>query len=817
MKLRKAKTHRPVNHKDAYKQCNLRHMKFSTTGDLKPADEFIGQTRAFRAVKTGLSINSSGYNIYVAGESGLGKKTFLDLILRKEAKAGKVPDDLCYVFNFDNPKEPKIVMMPPGRGKQLRDDMENLVSVFQLDIPKIFESREFEEKKQSIADKNSERKDKLFERLRKSAKSKSIHVQITPTGIVVLPIDNKRPVSPQEFEKLDDDKKALLEQNKAVVDKAIRETMGFVSKIDREHMDELKTLERNTANFLLVGHMETLKQKYVGNKSVIKYLSQVQEDIGNNIEKFLSKPKSMTATLPPSMTAHVTEEKNPLTEYKVNILTDNSQTKGAPVVFEPEPTYHNLFGFLEKEWKIGMMVTDFTHIRGGSICRANGGFLIIRAEDLLTYPFVWHALKNVLETGELRIDDISGYFGIPNVSSLRPEPVKTDLKVIVTGPSHLYHLLFEYDPDFRRLFKIKADFQDSIKHTEKNISDYANVLKRICEDEAIKNLSKDAVEAVLEHASRLSGDREKLSVVFGDMSKILVEADYWAREADSKDIRRRHILKAVKEKDYRSNMAEERINEMIERGSIIIDTDREVVGQVNGLSVYSIGDYSFGKPSRITCETFLGSEGVINIERRAHMSGNLHNKGVLILSGYIGGTYSRRTPLNLSASIGFEQSYNMIDGDSASAAELIALISSIADVPLKQGIAITGSVNQKGQIQPIGGVNEKIEGFFKVCSIKGIDGRQGVIIPSLNKKNLMLNGDVVDAIKNKRFSIYAIDTVNQAIEILTGFRAGERLKSGKFPSGTVNSLVEESLENFALEYRRFGKEDDEDRKDGRED
>jgi lon-related putative ATP-dependent protease len=495
------------------------------------------------------------------------------------------------------------------------------------------------------------------------------------------------------------------------------------------------------------------------------------------------------------------------TEYKVNVFTDNSNTKGAPVIYETHPTYTNLFGSIEKEARFGALVTDFTMIRAGSLAKASGGYLVLDALDLFQYPFVWDSLKKALENEELRIEDLYQQYGFSGTVGIKPEPVKLDVKVIIAGNSHLYHMLYAYDEDFRKLFKVKADFDYVVERNDITLSQYSCFIKSVCDRDGINKFDRSGVETVIEYSSRLSGDQNKLSVQFGSITKILKEADYWAKaDNNSKSIKRQHVEKAIEEKIYRSNMIEQKIQEMIAKGTILVDTEGMVTGQINGLAVYNSGDYAFGRPSRITCETYMGTEGVINIDRRARLSGNIHDKGVLILSGYLGTKYAQKKPLSLSASIGFEQSYEMIDGDSASTAELVVLLSSLSGIPIKQSFAITGSVNQKGQIQPIGGVNEKVEGFFEVCKAKGITGEQGVIIPYQNVKNLMLKKEVVQAVKDKEFHIYPAESVNQVIELLTGKEAGSRGSSGKFKTGTVNYLVDKKLREFAEDYRKFGRQ-----------
>ncbi|MEM7009279.1 MAG: ATP-binding protein, partial [Thermodesulfobacteriota bacterium] len=579
-------------------------------------------------------------------------------------------------------------------------------------------------------------------------------------------------------------------------------------KLEREATEKVKELEKKVALFSVRDLIDIIREKYKGFPDVIDYFDQLQKHILENIDHFLPAKGAPTGSpIAAPMPYRMPQQEPSFTEYKVNVFIDNSNTNGAPVISETHPTYSNLFGSIEKEARFGALVTDFTMIRAGSIAKASGGYIVLDALDLFKYPFVWDSLKKALENEELRIEDVYEQYGFSSTVGIRPEPVKLDIKVIIAGSSQLYQMLYAYDEDFRKLFKAKADFDYIVDRDDEVLSQYACFIKSVCDREGLNRFDRGGVETVIEYSSRIAGDQNKLSVQLGSISKILTEASYWAKvDNNSKAIKRAHVERAIDEKIYRSSMVEDKIQEMIAKGSIMVDTQGLVVGQINGLAVYNMGDYAFGKPSRITCETYMGTEGLINIDRRAKLSGNIHDKGVLILSGYIGTQYAQNKPLSLSASIGFEQSYEMVDGDSASTAELVVLLSSLSDIPIKQSFAITGSVNQKGQIQPIGGVNEKVEGFYQVCKAKGFTGEQGVIIPHQNVKNLMLNREVVSAIKKKEFHIYPVETVDQAVELLTGKEAGKRGSTGKFKTGTVNYLVDKKLREFAEDYRKFGRQ-----------
>lgn len=792
---------------EIFKKSNLDFLKIKSSSDLTPCKGIIGQRRALESIKLGLNIDKTGYNIYLSGQPDVGKKTVIKSLLYDIAKKKKVPNDWCYVYNFSNPKEPKAISLPPGKGKEFKKDMDQFIDLLKASIPKTFEGKDFEDEKVKLADYFNKNKEELFNQLRAFAKENDIQIQFTPTGIVTIPLINNKPVSHEDFEALGEEKKAELKAKKEKVDNKVSEILKETRKIDKEYLEKVNELENNVALFSVTDLMENLKEKYKDQPEIMKHLEQVKIDIVSHIEKFL--PKKQPATFLQGAVPNSADTSAQLNEYTVNVIIDNSETKGAPVVFESHPNFINLFGSIEREVRMGAMITDFTLIRDGSIFKANGGYLVVEVLDILKFPFVWDTLKKLLENGEHRVEDAYQNYGYTNVVGMRPAPIKIDVKVIMTGPPHIFHLLQTYDIDFKRLFKIRADFDSVIKKNKENINEYVCALKTICDRENLMDFDRSALEATIEYSTRISGDQEKLSVQFGKIIKMMVEGNHWALQNGSNMVYRKHIDKAVSEKRFRSNLYEEKIKELIAEGTFMVDTEGAVVGQINGLSVYNLGDYSFGRPNRITCETFMGVEGVVNIERKAKLSGNIHDKGVLILSGYIGTKFAQEKPMSLSASIGFEQSYDMIDGDSASAAELIAVLSSLAEVPVKQNYAITGSVNQKGQIQPIGGVNYKIEGFFDICNAKGLTGDQGVIIPHQNVKNLMLNSDVVDAVKSKKFHIYSIKDINEGIELFTGMEAGDRGKDGNFKKNTFNYLVDNKLRDLAIGNRKFARKNTE--------
>jgi lon-related putative ATP-dependent protease len=779
---------------------------FQTTSELKPAEEVIGQVRAVKSIEFGISIKNHGYNIFVSGIPGTGRNTIVKSIVRRIASERPVPDDWCYLNNFKDPDRPLSVKLPPGKGRELRRDVEKFIEFMQSEIPKAFESKEYEEQKARIVEDAEKAKEVLFSEAGQRALELGFQLTITRTGIVKVPLVKGKPLQQQELENLPPDQRHDLEEREKKVDTEIRDFLAKARQLDKEAHEKVHELNRRVAHFSMGHQLEDLREKYRDNPRIPAYLVEAEEDILGNLREFLGQTQEMPFPIEGMDRASFLER------YKVNVIVDNAGTKGAPVVEEANPTYNNVVGRIERKARFGAFYTNFMMVRSGSVLQANGGYLVLNALDVLRSPFTWDALKRIIKKNEVKIEDVAELYGLAT-GGIKPEPIPVSLKIIMLGSPWLYYLLYYYDEDFRDIFKVKSDFDTQTAGSRDEKMRYANFVGNMVKNEGMLPFDRGAVAGIVDHAVRLTEKKEKLSLRFSDLTDLVREASFWAAKEGSKTVTAVHVDKALDEKVYRSNLVDERIQELYADGTIMVDVTGGVPGQVNGLSVYDIGDFAFGKPSKITARVYLGKGGVLDIEREAKLSGRIYNKGVLILSGYLGGTYAQDKPLSLSASLAFEQSYGDIEGDSASAAELIALISGIAEVPVKQNLAITGSINQKGEIQPIGGVNEKIEGFFAVCKNRGLTGDQGVIIPQTNIKNLMLKKEVVAAVKEGKFRVYAVRTVQEATELLTGIPAGERRTDWTYPEGTVNFLVDKRLKEMAKKQKAEDKSEGEKKKE----
>jgi lon-related putative ATP-dependent protease len=774
--------------------CDTAEFPFQTTDELARKEEVIGQTRAVKAIEFGLSIKNHGYNIFVSGIPGTGRNSITRSIVKRISQDMPVPDDWCFVNNFKDHDRPRAIKLPPGKGREFRHDVEKFIEFMQSEIPKVFESKEYEEQKSSIVEGAEKAKEILFSEAGKRATELGFQLTITRTGIVKVPLWKGKPLQPQELDELSVEQRRELEEHEKKVDSEIRDFLAKARQLDKEAHEKVHELNRRVAHFSMGHQLDDLREKFRINPLIPEFLGEIEEDILGNLREFLGQTPEMPFPI------EGMDKGSFLERYKVNLIVDNSETKGGPVIEEVNPTYNNLVGRIERKARFGAFYTNFSMIRSGSLLQANGGYLLLNALDVLRSPFSWDALKRVIKKNEVKIEDLMELYGYGS-GGLKPEPIPISLKIIMLGSPWLYYLLYNYDEDFKDIFKVKSDFDTQTASSKDEKMRYAVFIANMVQSDGLLPFDRSAVAAVVEHASRLAEKKNKLSLRFSDLTDLVRESSYWATQAGSRIVLSDHIDTALNEKIYRANLIDERIQEMFAEGTIMVDVSGSVIAQVNGLSVYDIGDFYFGKPSRITSRVYLGKGGVIDIEREAKLSGRIYNKGVLILSGYLGGTYARDKALSVSATLAFEQSYGEVEGDSASAAEVVALISGIAEVPVKQNFAITGSINQKGEIQPIGGVNEKIEGFFSVCKNRGLTGDQGVIIPQLNVKNLMLKKEVVDAVQAHQFHIYSVATVNEALEILTGLPAGERKEDGSYPEGTVSFLVDKRLKEMSKKLK----------------
>ncbi len=789
--------------KELKKEVNLGNYNFKTTKDIEPIKCTIGQERAIKALKFGLDIASMGYNIYISGKVGTGRTTtikrFLDGLVEKQ----KVSSDWCYVNNFSNPDNPIAIELPAGEAKTFDNDINDLITQIEKKIPETFESKDFEDQNNDLIRNTQDLRNDALQKLKEYAEGLGFTIKISPTGITALPMLNDQPLSKEEFDKLSEEEQKDIQRRREDIQEKINETIATFRQIEKDKNENIKCLHKEMTLFTVGPFFDKLLKKYADHKKIKKFLKTIKEDIIVNIEQIMEYEQAAE-----EQKVQMWKDKKfsgPFEKYRINVFVDNSEVEGAPVIFENNPTYYNMFGSIEYESHYGSIITNYKHIKTGSIQKANGGYLVVPAEEVLMNPFVWSTLKRALRCGEIRCENMGAqYTTLPTVS-LKPEQIPLKVKVIMTGSPYIYHLLYEYDHHFRKLFKVKADFDTVMQNTKKHITSYIKFINYQVEKNNLKHFTKAAVAKIIEYGITITEHKKKLSTEFIKISDLINEASFWATQNHHRYVKPEDVKAAIKKKHERSKLPEEKIQEFIEEGTILIDTDGAAVGQVNGLSIYDLGDYMFGKPTRITAQTYVGKSGVVNIEREIDMSGPSHSKGVLILSGYLSGKFAQDKPLALSATICFEQQYGGVDGDSASSTELYAILSSLSDLPIKQGLAVTGSVNQHGKIQPIGGVNKKIEGFYKVCKAKGLTGDQGVLIPIQNLKNLILDNEIIQAVADGKFHIYPVKTVEEGIEILTGTPAGERQDDGSFKDDTVFGRVDNRLQEMAEEIKSFAK------------
>lgn len=791
------------------RRCDPSKFPFATTDELEPLrDGIIGQPRAVQAMEFGLSVPSRGYNLFLTGPTGTGKTTYAQAKVRGIAQKRPSPPDWCYVYNFAQPDHPRALAFPPGQGARFRRDMDELIEELRTEISRAFDSEQYETRRGEIISQGEREAANIWRQLEEEARQNRLLLQRTPTGVLTVPLTpDGRPLTQEQFASLSEQARALWAEAARQMQARINDALRRIRKVERSTRQALRQLERETGLFAAEHLIQGLKEAYADNADVVDYLDQVKEDVVEHLHLFRREPGEEEAH-PLEFLMRRGAGDDPFLRYRVNLFVSHAHTSGAPVIVEPNPTYYNLMGRVEYQGELGTLRTNFMMIKPGALHLANGGYLILQARDLLTAPGAWQALKRALKTGEIRIESLADQVGVVATTSLRPQPIPLDVKIILIGDALLYYLLYTHDEDFRKYFKIQVDFDTVMDRSEANEAAYAAFISAHCRREGLLPFDRTGVARIIEYSSRLAGHRDKLSTRFNDITEMLTEACVWARNEGAAVVSDRHVVRAIEAKIYRSNRLEESILELIQRGTFLLDVDGYKVGQVNGIAVLQLGDYAFGKPARITARVYLGSRGVINIEREADLSGPIHSKGVLILSAYLAAKFAQDKPLSLSASLAFEQSYDEVDGDSASMAELCALLSELSGVPLHQGIGVTGSVNQKGEIQPIGGVNEKIEGFYHACKSKGLTGRQGVLIPKANVENLMLKDEVIEAVANGLFHIYAVETVEEAIEVLTGKPAGEPDADGVYPEGTVYALVDARLREMARRLQEFGREDD---------
>ena len=784
-----------LNYKDLKMVCNEDMFHFETTEELEPVTDGIGQERGIKALEFGIHVDIKGYNIYLEGPSGVGKTMYTKNYLDSIAPKKKVPNDWCYIYNFHNPNEPIAVSLPAGQGKEFQESMDGFIKEVKKDIKKTFNADDFEKEKALIKREFEEKREVVMNKLSKDSQKYGFQVRSAQNGIYMMPIIDGKIIPEDEFEKLEESVKQEYEEKSMIVQQQIMDAISQIKQIERQADKKVSEWQSNIALLTVNAHINFIKSKYKRNKKINQFLNDVKQDVLKNVSYFLEEDKPQNQQ---QMQQNPLQRKaDPCLNYRVNLFVDNSKSEGCPVIMDSNYTYPNLFGKLEYENYYGQLKTDFTMLKPGLLQKANGGYIIFQAKDLLSNGACYEELKRVLRIKEISIENPMEQRASMTMISLKPEPIPLDVKVILIGNANIYHTLLSMDSDFRKLFKIKVEFEETAPINEENVNKLAQFVHTFCKQEELPQLDKSAMARIVEFSSKLAGDKDKLSTRFTELGQVVGEAGTWAKLAKTKIVTAEFVDKALAERVERIKKYDEKYLEMIKENTLLINTKGSLVGELNGLTVMTIGDYTFGKPAKITVNTYTGKEGVVNIEREVELSGSTHSKGVYILAGYLGELFAQDIPLCLTASICFEQLYNGVDGDSASSTELYGLLSSLSGIPIKQSIAVTGSVNQKGQIQPIGGVNEKIEGFYQICKMRGLDGTHGVMIPVQNINNLQLSDEVVEAVKNKKFHIYAVSNIDEGIEVLTGVPAGKKDKEGNFPAGTVNYLVYEKLKKYA--------------------
>ena len=794
-----------------YTKCDPKKFKFSSTAELEERLSALGQDRALSAVEIGINIQSKGYNLFCLGPEGTGKTSLVKRVLVEEAKKRPPPDDWAYVYNFDEPYKPQAVNFPAGTAAEFAKDIDKLIETLSVSIPAILESDEYKAGQSIIHEKFKQHKEEYIKILQKKAKGKSVSLLHMPVGLVVAPVKNGEVLSPEAFDELPESEKKQLLEDLNQMQEEIENTAQDLPQWEDKQRKETNDLREKFLKIAVKNPIDELHAKYKGHKQANDFLKKIQKHIITNIDEFMPSSENNCGggegddALSALFSRMKQPEEDKYAKFKVNVIVKNEPDSGAPIIHLDHPTQGNLVGRVERIQQYGALLTDFSLIKSGALHQANGGFLLIDARKLLLQPYAWDSLKRALASKTVKIEAPSEETTFTTIS-LDPEPIPLQVKVILTGDEELYEVLSERDPDFSDFFKVEADFGVLMDRTPENEVEYAKLIGSLSKKKKLRSLNKQAVAKVIEYSSRLAEDSEKLTAHIASIGDLLREADYWARKSKANQIGKNHIEQAIDAQIYRSDRIKQAMLEQIDKGTILMDVEGSRVGQINGLVVYNFSRTSFGKPARITTQVRIGKGEFINIEREVEMSGPIHTKGVLILSSLLANRFAKDRPLSLSASIVFEQSYGGVDGDSASSTEYYCMLSAIANLPIKQNIAVTGSINQFGEVQPIGGVNEKIEGFFDVCRHRGLTGDQGVIIPRTNVKDLMLREDVLNAVDEGKFHIYAVDNVDDGIEILTGIKAGKPDKHGNYPKGTVNYAVRQGLEYFYKRYVKFAKE-----------
>lgn len=791
---------KPLAAEQLFTSCDPAQFPFETTAELDVPLESVGQERATAAVEFGIGIQQKGYNLYVLGPTGAGKKGAVMRALEEKAAAKPVPSDWCYVQNFEHNHQPRALKLPAGKGSELAEDMKNLVEALFSVIPAAFESEEYHKEKQAINEEVQHQQEEELEELAAKATEQNIALMRTPAGLAFAPMREGKIMSPDDFQELPEKEQQEIQAKIAERQDDLQKIIRQMPQLSRESREKVKALNQEVVSFAVNPLIDELREKYDGFDNVLAYLDAVQQDISQHVDQFIeatSQQQSILAQLAGGKGELSTDQPQDgsfFNRYRINVLIDQRDRNGAPIIYEDYPTHPNLVGRVEHVAQMGALLTDFTLIKPGALHRANGGYLLVDVRRLLSQPYAYESLKRSLRAGEIHIESLGQALSLISTVALEPEPIPLNLKVVLLGERLLYYLLYQYDPEFGDLFKVAADFEDEIPRENESSSAYARLVSTVVRRHGLRHLQREAVARVVEFASRQTGDAERLTTHMQTLTDLLEESSYWAGEAGHEFVRPADVKRAIEAQRYRGGRLRERMQEMILRDTVLIDTSGAKVGQINGLAVLQVGSTTFGRPNRITAQVRLGKGEVVDIERQVEMGGPIHSKGVLILAGFLGGRYAAERPLSISASLVFEQSYSGVEGDSASSAELYALLSTLAGAPLKQSLAVTGSVNQHGEVQAIGGVNDKIEGFFDICQARGLTGDQGVLIPAANVKNLMLREDVVEAARDGRFQIFPVSTIDEGMEILTGIPAGKADEEGGYPPDTLNGRVAARLE-----------------------